>query len=377
MGIFQSVKMALESIASNKMRSFLTTLGIIIGVAAVIALVSVVNSVTGMITSTLKQMGTNSITVMITGKNTTKQVDVNDMVNFVNSYPDLYDGIAPRVTGAATIKYGSNNSNTSIVGSTAEYQTVNDIQVSTGRFFNDIETDGIQKVVVIGSYIEKEFFGNQPAVGQQIKINGEVFDIIGVVTEKQSSTQGGTDDTVYMPYTVAIRLVKNAKVNSYTIQGKSSATTAEAKEKVSAFLTGQLGTSDAFLALTQDEILGQVNTITGTLSMMLGGIAAISLVVGGIGIMNIMLVSVTERTREIGIRKAIGAKRRNILMQFLIESIILSLIGGIVRHITGLGNYFISRKTYKCCNKHITWRNYLLCGILDGYRCVLWNISCQ
>jgi putative ABC transport system permease protein len=162
-----------------------------------------------------------------------------------------------------------------------------------------------------------------------------VFDVLGVLEEKQGSVKGGADDKIYIPYTVATRIVKNAKVNMYQIQGASSETTKEAKEKLTIFLTNKLGTDEAFVALSQDEILDQVNTITGTLSAMLGGIAAISLVVGGIGIMNIMLVSVTERTREIGIRKAIGAKRKNILIQFLIESVILSLTGGILGIIVG------------------------------------------
>jgi len=142
---------------------------------------------------------------------------------------------------------------------------------------------------------------------------------------------------VIMPYTTAQRLIKDTRIRTYTIQGKSSETTKQSKEKISEFLTGELGNSDAFIVLSQDEILAQVNTITGTMSMMLGGIAAISLVVGGIGIMNIMLVSVTERTREIGIRKAIGAKRKNILIQFLIESITLSLIGGLLGIAVGYG----------------------------------------
>ena len=335
MGITQSIKMALESIVSNKMRAFLTTLGIIIGVAAVIALVSVVDSVTNMITNTLKEMGTNSITVMITGQGTIKELDVKDIVKFVESNPDLYDGIAPRINGNATLKYGNKNITTSLTGSSQEYETINNITLQKGRFFNEFDTDNLQKVVVIGSYVQKELFGEEDAVGKQIKINGSVFDCIGVVEEKQGSLKGGSDDAIYIPYTVAMRLMKNAKIGTYTIQGKSSETTAEAKEKLTIFLTEELGTDEAFIALSQDEILGQVNTITGTLSMMLGGIAAISLVVGGIGIMNIMLVSVTERTREIGIRKAIGAKRRSILMQFLIESIILSLLGGVIGIIVG------------------------------------------
>ena len=335
MGITQSIKMAMESILSNKMRSFLTTLGIIIGVAAVIALVSVVDSVTNMITQTLKDMGTNSITVMITGRNTTKTLQVEDMFKFVNENKELYESVAPNISGNVTVKFGTENLNTTFTGTTSTYQNVNNIKLKEGRFFNDFDIDGKQKLVVIGSYVKKELFGEADALGKQMKVNGEIFDIIGIVEEKQGSAKGGADDEIYLPYTTSMRVNKDVNVRSYTVQGKTSQNTTEAKEKLNTFLKNTFGTDEAYVTLSQDEILEQVNTITGTLSMMLGGIAAISLIVGGIGIMNIMLVSVTERTREIGIRKAIGAKRRNILIQFLIESIVLSLIGGIIGIILG------------------------------------------
>ena len=335
MGINQAIKMSIDSILSNKMRSFLTTLGIIIGVAAVIALVSVVDSVTAMITDTLQSMGTSSIQVVITGQGTTKELDVEDMIKFIDENPSLYDGVAPNVSGNATVKYGVKNINSSLTGTTDTYKEVNNLKIGEGRFINLFDIEGRQKVVVLGSYVKNELFGEEEAVGNQIKINGELFDIIGVTEEKQSSMAGGSDDVIIIPYTTAIRLIKDTKVRQYTVVGKSSDVTKQAKEKLSQFLTKKLESEDAFIALSQDEILGEVNKITGTMSMMLGGIAAISLVVGGIGIMNIMLVSVTERTREIGIRKAIGAKRRNILIQFLIESVFLSLIGGIIGIVLG------------------------------------------
>jgi len=337
MGIAQAVRMAIESISANKMRSFLTTLGIIIGVAAVIALVSVVDSVTNMITDTLKTMGTNSITVMITGRNSIQTLNPDKFIKFVQENPDLYDSISPNVSGNVVAKLGVNNVHTSLTGTTSTYKDTNNVKLSEGRFLNDLDIDGRQKVVVIGTYIKKELFGEESTIDKQIKINGQTFDVIGVMEEKQGSVSGGNDDVVIMPYTTAQRLIKDTRVRTYTIQGHSSETTKQSKEKISEFLTKELGSSDAFVALSQDEILEQVNTITGTMSMMLGGIAAISLIVGGIGIMNIMLVSVTERTREIGIRKAIGAKRRNILIQFLIESIVISLIGGIIGIALGYG----------------------------------------
>lgn len=329
MGVIQAIKMALDSIFSNKMRSFLTTLGIIIGVAAVIALVSVVDSVTNMITGTLASMGTNNINLLITGKGTTKKLEVEDMIDFVEEKSDLYEGVAPNLSSAVRVKYGTKNVDTSLTGTTVTYKEV-EANTEEGRFFNEFDVEGKQKVAVIGTYIKNKLFGEQEAIGEKIKINGTVFQVIGVLKERQGAAQSGYDDIVIVPYTTAATLVKDNNVKTYVVKGTSSASSQQAKEELTKFLKKKLGTDEAFIAISQEEILSQVNTITGTMSMMLGGIAAISLVVGGIGIMNIMLVSVTERTREIGIRKAIGAKRRSILIQFLIEAIILSLLGGIL-----------------------------------------------
>lgn len=269
MGISQAIRMAIESISSNKMRSFLTTLGIIIGVAAVIALVSVVDSVTNMITDTLKTMGTNSITVMITGRDTTKTLDPDKFITFVEENPDLYDGISPNVSGNVVAKLGVNNVTTSLTGTTSTYQETNNVKLQDGRFLNDLDIEGRQKVVVIGTYIKRELFGEESPVGKQIKINGQIFDCLGVMEETQGSVQGGSDDTVIIPYTTAQRLIKDVSIRTYTIQGRSSETTKQSKEKISEFLTRELGSDDAFVALSQDEILEQVNTITGTMSMML------------------------------------------------------------------------------------------------------------
>ena len=190
MGITQAIKMALESISANKMRSFLTTLGIIIGVAAVIALVSVVDSVTNMITDTLKTMGTNSITVVITGRNTAKTLDPDKFIKFVQDNSDLYDSISPNVSGNVIAKLGVNNVHTSLTGTTSTYKETNNVKLSEGRFLNDLDVDGRQKVVVIGTYIKRELFGEESAEGKQIKINGQIFDCLGVMEEKQGSVQG-------------------------------------------------------------------------------------------------------------------------------------------------------------------------------------------
>lgn len=337
MGIMQSLKMAMDSIFSNKMRSFLTALGIIIGVAAVISLVSVVDSVTLMITDTLKSMGTNVINIMVTGQNSTKELDVQDLVKFVAEQKELFDGVAPDLSGRATVKNENKNVDTKVVGTTANLPDIQRIEIEDGRFFNDIDVDTRQKVVVIGSYVREEVFGEENPVGKEVRVNGEIFYCIGLLKEAQGSVKNGNDDQIIMPYTTAQRLLRDTKVSAFVVQAKSSETMSDAKEKMNKYLKDVYGTDDAYVLISQDDILDRVNTITGTLSTMLGGIAAISLIVGGIGIMNIMLVSVTERTREIGIRKAIGAKRSNILLQFLIESVVLSLIGGMIGIGLGFG----------------------------------------
>ena len=337
MGIMQAIKMSIDSILSNKMRSFLTVLGVIIGVAAVIALVSVVDSVTAMITSTLEDMGTNSINVILATGDEVNSVDVDDIIKFVKEKPDYFSGVAPIINGNGIAKYSTQNLTTSITGTNTLYKEIDNIKLEKGRFFNEFDIENREKVAIIGSYVKKELFGEEEAIGKQIKINGAVFDVLAVMEEKQSSVKSGQDDIIYVPYTTLTRLLKNKNVNNFVAKAISSEKTADAKKQLSDFLEEQLESKDLFIIITQDEILEQVNSITGTLRTMLGGIAAISLLVGGIGIMNIMLVSVSERTREIGIRKAIGAKRRSILTQFLIEAVILSLLGGILGIIFGWG----------------------------------------
>lgn len=183
---------------------------------------------------------------------------------------------------------------------------------------------------LIGTYVSQELFGNTSPLGQEIKINGEIFQVIGLLETKSNSSQGSDDDRVIIPYTTAQRLTRNANVNTYFIQAKTSETVDYAMTAVENFLFSIFQNTDSYRIMNQTELLEQFSAITGTLTMMLGGIAGISLLVGGIGIMNIMLVSVTERTKEIGIRKAIGAKRSNILQQFLIEAVVVSSMGGII-----------------------------------------------
>ena len=327
--------MALKSISGNKIRSSLTMLGIIIGVSAVIILVSLVEGTTKDIKNRLESMGTNMITLNVFGRGSQRTVMPEELIEFGYENDDIIEGVAPLVNGSVTVKAGNKNISTNLEGTNSAYRTVRNTEVQAGRFFNELDVQRRLKVVLIGSYIKSELFPVGSPLGQTIKINGDVFTIVGILEEKGDGSEFSEDNKVIIPYTTATRLLGNANVRSFYLQGKSSDTIGKAMEKLEEFLYKKFGDEGAYNVLNQAEMLENVNEVTGTMTMMMGGIAAISLLVGGIGIMNIMLVSVTERTREIGIRKAIGAKRIGILIQFLIESIVVSCMGGIIGIIIG------------------------------------------
>jgi len=328
--------MALKSIASNKIRSALTMLGIIIGVCSVIIMVSIVEGNTKQITERLKNMGTNLINLNIIGRGSTRRISESDLFKFAEENSDLIECVAPSVSGSVTVKAGNKNVTTSLEGTNEAYESVRNTKVEKGRFLNALDVERRQKVVLIGTYIEKELFDSMDAIGQQIKINGDIYTVVGVLEAKSNSSEGSEDNKVIIPYTTAKRLLRNAIVRSYSIQAKTPETVNAAMKALESFLYKTFNNDSSYRVFNQADMLEQVNEMTQSLSLMLGGIAGISLIVGGIGIMNIMLVSVTERTREIGIRKAIGAKRRDILTQFLIEAIVVSCIGGMVGVILGI-----------------------------------------
>lgn len=333
----ESFIMALKSISSNKVRAFLTMLGIIIGVGSVIIMVTLVQGSTSQVTDQLEDIGTNMISVNITGRGSTRAVSEKELFEFAEENESLIEGIAPVISSSVTVKAGNKNVSTSLEGTNEAYKTVRNTDVQSGRFFNALDTDRRQKVALIGTYVSQELFGNTNSLGQKIKINGDIFTVIGVLEKKSNSTAQSGDDKVIIPYTTAKRLLKDSNIRTFYVQGKTPEIIDRAMEKIQSFLFDIFQDSDSYRVFNQADMLESVNKITGTLTMMLGGIAGISLLVGGIGIMNIMLVSVTERTKEIGIRKAIGAKRSNILQQFLIESIVVSCLGGIIGILIGIG----------------------------------------
>lgn len=336
MNIIQGIKMAMSSILTNKLRSFLTMLGIIIGVAAVITLVSLGQGSTKQVTEQVQGLGSNLITVTIMGRGAETSLDYEEAMKW-NEKSGI-EAVSPVISQNATVKYGNNNVEVSIEGTNSEYESVRDFHVQNGRFLLPIDIEYRQKVAIIGSSTAEELFGLVNPVGQTVLINGTSFKIVGLLEEKGSSMGGSNDEKILIPISTAERLFGSKGVRNIYIQAETPETVDIAVSQLEAELTKKFREEeDSYRIFNQQDILESVESVTSTMTLMLSGIASISLLVGGIGIMNIMLVSVTERTREIGIRKAIGAKKRDVLFQFLIESIVLSGIGGIFGIIFGVG----------------------------------------
>jgi putative ABC transport system permease protein len=337
MNITQAFKMAMKSILSNKLRSLLTMLGIIIGVTAVIALVALGQGATKSVTEQVESLGTNLLTVNIIGRGTTSTISGTEAI----AMAEVVEGIkyiAPVNSQSTSVKYGTTSVNVSVVGTNADYALVKDYEVEAGRFLAQIDLDVYQKVAVIGSSTATDLFSLSSPVGEYILIQGTRYKVVGVLAEKGDSTTGSNDEVVMIPLTSAERLFKSKGARTINVQVESS----EQIDSVVAGLETQLsahfrGNTNSYRVFNQSDALSALTSVSDTLTLALAGIAGISLLVGGIGIMNIMLVSVTERTREIGIRKAIGAKKRDILIQFLIESVVLSGLGGILGIGIGIG----------------------------------------
>ena len=331
--MLQSFKLAIKSIWGNKMRSFLTMLGIIIGVAAVIILVSLVNGYMGSVVESFASMGVNQINVNVTNL-TSRTIDVDQMYEFYDEHGDLFDGISPNVTLSATIKKGDDSmTSTSVAGRSEQYLDMKDYDLQIGRNIAYSDIVSRQKVCVIGAYVAQELFGSaDKAISETLKINGYAFKVVGVVEaqDEDDMEDGGTDDFVWIPYSVATSLAGSAKINNYTLTVSDTDNAETAKTLIQNFLYETFKDSDLYRVTAMSEMLDSLNEQIAMMSGMLGGIAGISLLVAGVGVMNIMLVSVTERTREIGIRKSLGADKGTILQQFVIEAAVTSSLGGVV-----------------------------------------------
>jgi putative ABC transport system permease protein len=328
MNIFQALRMGFSGIIGNKLRSFLTMLGIIIGVAAVIVLVSLATGTTQSITDRISSMGTNLLTVNIRGRGNVGSLTEVELNLWRENEGIKY--LAPVLNANAEVKASTNSMNASLIGTSDDYLLMNSLALDYGRGLSDMDLQARTQVAVIGSEIAEELYGGDDPLGKTIKINSWNFKVIGVMESVGSSFMGSNDTRVFVPFSTAQRLNQQARINTVNIGVASPELVSEVKAYLEAELLEKYGSSDYFSIFDQTELLSTLEETTAMLAVLVGCIAGISLLVGGIGIMNIMLVSVTERTREIGIRKAIGAKKRHILSQFLVESIVISCIGGLI-----------------------------------------------
>ena len=344
MSLLETFQMAVKNILSSKMRTFLTMLGIIIGVCAVIVIVGLGNGMQGYIEDSFADMGTDSLTVQILGRGSSRSVSEEQMYALVEDNPDLFKEISPTVTMMGALKIGSDTiSTSSITGVSEDYFDMKGYEVAQGRGLDYVDMNARKKVCIVGQYLNMAYFGGN-AVGQTLKINGTTFTVVGVMAQKGSELEeGGTDDCVFLPYSTAAQLSFTGTIGSYTITVQDTDNISEAKTFLENKLYDIFSDDDAYTVISMAEMVEEMNSMVNMIIYILAGIAAISLVVGGIGIMNIMLVSVTERTREIGIRKALGAKEGAILRQFVIEAATTSALGGLLG--IGLGYALSSAAT--------------------------------
>jgi putative ABC transport system permease protein len=353
MNITESIRVAIRSLGANKLRSALTMLGIIIGVAAVIALMSIGQGAQAAVTSQIESMGTNLLFVrpgstQESGVRTAEgsaQTLTREDAEALASVQGVV-AVAPEADGFGQVAYMGDNVNVRVLGVTPEYQTIRNYQLTSGSFIEDSQVTARSAVAVLGANTAATLFGDADPVGQSIRINGVGLRVIGVLAAKGGTGMGSQDDVVLVPLTTA----QSRLLGGNRFRGSNSVSVINVQvadvSQIDA-VTQSIGDvlrerhhvtyEDDFSIQSQQDILDTANQVTGILTLFLGGVAAISLVVGGIGIMNIMLVSVTERTREIGIRKAVGAKRRDVLAQFLAEAMLLSVAGGLVGILIGVG----------------------------------------
>ena len=344
MSIKQSFILAVKSLLSSKMRSLLTMLGIIIGVASVIVLVSLVNGLKSEMVDMFQSMGTNLISVNITGRGGNRAVSVSDIMELAEENADLISLISPSVTTSVTLKNDTESLTTTCTGTNEMYPDIKKITVDQGRYIEYVEVEKRQKVCVIGTYTASELFGTKAAVGKTLKINGETYSVIGVLEETADGEEGSSDDAIYIPYTLATSISWMRGVNSYVLSARSEDTVDGAMNKLESYFLSIFGSTDYFNIMSQQEMMDQMDEMTGMMTSVLVGIAGISLLVGGIGIMNIMLVSVTERTREIGIRKSLGAAPWDIMSQFVVEAATTSACGGVIGIVFGIAAAYAAGK---------------------------------
>ena len=331
MSFFESLSLAVKNILASKTRTLLTMLGIVIGVAAVIVIVGLGNGLENYVSDSFADMGTNTLTVSVLPRGSTRTLEVEDMYDIVAENSEYLDLCSPTAMMMGSVKIGSDtDTSTAVTGVSEDYFTIKGYSVAQGRglLYSDIAARG--RVCVIGAYLNKAYYGGS-AVGQTLRVNGQSFTIVGVMDQQAEDAdleEGGTDDCVYLPYSTASRL--SGRVSSFVVTVKDENQLDASKTALESALYAFFDSDDFYTVTSMSELLDTMTSMINILVGVLAGIAAISLVVGGIGIMNIMLVSVTERTREIGIRKSLGAKEGSILEQFVIEAACTSALGGLL-----------------------------------------------
>lgn len=335
MKFFELIGMALRTVVSSPMRTMLTMLGVIIGVSSVVTLVSYAQGTSSAVEEQISSLGTNLVVVNLLGAGRATQLDYNELMQF-EQFPE-FNKVAPVVTRAnSNVRYDRTTAAYTVIGTNDRYMEMNKAELESGRFLSESDLVYRSNVVVLGSDVAKKYFGFLDPTGEQIKIDGVVFTVIGKLAPKGKNISGTSiDSTVIMPLETARRQYKLGGISSTYIEAASKDDIDTAQATIEQYLKYKfkLTTSDTsgyYQVLNQNEMVATQNSVSQQMNYLLIGIACISLVVGGIGIMNIMLVTVSERTREIGIRKSIGAKRRSILSQFLVESAVISGLGGIV-----------------------------------------------
>jgi putative ABC transport system permease protein len=353
--LIASVKIALRALKVNSTRSALTMLGIIIGVAAVIAMVGVGAGATARIQAQIQSIGSNLIIVLPgsissngvrLGSGAVATLTEDDAKAIASECPSV-EAVAPSVRGGVQVVYGNSNWATTVQGVTPDFMTIRDYSMLSGQFFTDQDVDAAAKVAVLGETVVQNLFGNNDPTGQVAIIKNVPFTVVGVLTPKGQSPSGqDQDDIILLPISTAKQKVlgankANAKaVSTLMVQAIGPAAMDQAQQEMEALLRERhrilVGQDDDFTIRNLTEVFAAQESSAQVMSILLGAIASVSLIVGGIGIMNIMLVSVTERTREIGLRQAVGAKTRDILSQFLVEAVTLSLLGGVIGIVIGL-----------------------------------------